>query len=250
MILYPCSPSFEVIKEAVRVFSSWTGEEVREQDCLYRVIHLPEEELARLRVTNFDRPALNEEASAIEIDFERRKIEDCKCGKGVVYAGVELTFLLGKGLLGRGVLWRQMPIFVTRDYIATFDKNDLRWHLRYAVFSLPVIISLPGVIEAPARPRQYYLLRAQGVPDEMMPDSLRERYLITSDPRVSRVLAGIFLQGFFYYQIGDPFCQDPSCALYNAHWQEELLRSQRDEPYILCPEHQHLLEREERWVRE
>lgn len=74
------------------------------------------------------------------MDFERRKIEDCRCGRGVVYAGVQLTILLRKELAARGVLWRAIPVFFTRDYIATFDRNDLRWHLRYGVFSLSVRI--------------------------------------------------------------------------------------------------------------
>ncbi len=242
MILYPCPTSHQVIREALRIFSSWTREEVREGTCLYQVINPSPAGLARLRVVSFDRPTLNEDPSSIEINFEREKIADCKCGRGVVYAGVQLASLLRKGLLARGVPWGEGPVFITSDYIATFDRDDLRWHLRYGVFSFPAIISLPGIIEAPARPREYYLLRSQGVPEEMMPDSLKERYLATSDSRLSRVLAGVLLQAFFWYKTGDPFCQDPFCSLYNAHWQEELLRSQRDEPYILCHLHQHILE--------
>ena len=102
-----------------------------------------------------------QEPFPVEIDFERRKIEECGCGKGVVYAGIQLATLLGNGLLARGVVWQDKPFFITRDYIATFGSDDRRWHLRYAVFSSPTIVSLPGIIEAPARPRKYYLLRAQ-----------------------------------------------------------------------------------------
>ncbi|OGP53031.1 MAG: hypothetical protein A2Y65_08995 [Deltaproteobacteria bacterium RBG_13_52_11] len=249
MILFPCFPSREVISEAVTIFTSWTGEEVQEGECLYRATPSAAEDLAVLRVINFDSPDLNEEPFPIEIAFERRKSETCQCGNGAVYAGVQLAMVLSKGLSARGVLWGGKPFFITRDYIATFDRDDLRWHLRYGVFSFPTIISLPGIIEAPARPREYYLLRSQGIPDEMMPDSLKDRYLTINDPRFPRVLAGILLQAFFYFQIGDPFCPDPLCSLYHAHWQEELLRSQRNEPYIVCLRHQQVLEKEERWLR-
>jgi hypothetical protein len=249
MILFPCPPSREVIKEAVTLFSSWTGEEIQERDCLYREIPCAAEDLAGLRVINFDSPDLNETPFPIEIAFERRKREGCQCGKGTVYAGIHLAMVLKRGLSARGVLWEEKPLCITPDYIATFDKDDLRWHLRYGVFSFPAIISLPGIIEAPARPREYYLLRTQGVPDEMMPDSLKDRYLTISDPRLPRVLAGILLQVYFYYQGGDPFCRDPLCSLYDAHWQEELLCSQRDEPYIVCSAHQQALEKEETWLR-
>lgn len=242
MIIFPCSPFLEVIREAGNIFAGWIGEEVQEEECLYRTIPSVTEDLAGLRVINFDSPDHNEEPFPIEIDFERSKIETCQCGKGAVYAGVQLAILLEKGLLERGVIWREKPIFITLDYIATFDKDDLRWHLRYGVFSFPSIISLPGIIEAPARPREYYVLLAQGVPAEMMPDRLKERYLTLNDPRLPRVLAGILLQAFFYYQSGDPFCPDPLCSLYRARWQEELLRSQDDEPYIVCPVHQQVME--------
>jgi hypothetical protein len=248
MILSPCDPSQELIKEAVSMFTSWTGEEIQEGECLYRALPDMVENLVCLRVINPDSLDLNENPLPPEIAFERRTREGCQCGNGPVYAGFHLAVLLGGGLADRGVLWVDRPIFITRDYIATFDKDDLRWHLRYGVFSFPTIISLPGIIEAPARPREYYLLRAQGVPDEMMPESLKDRYLTSSDQRLPRVLAGILLQAFFYYQGGDPFCSNPLCSLYNAHWQEEFLSSQRDEPYIVCPRHQRALEREKRWV--
>ena len=254
MIIFPClwpkghlRPSQEVIREAVRMFTSWTGEVIREEECLYRTTPSATEDLAGLRVINPDSPELNANPFPVEIAFERRTREECQCGKGVVYAGVHLAALLGQGLPERGVLWGDRPLFITRDYIATFDKDDRRWHLRYAVFSFPVIISLPGIIEAPARPRAYYLLRGQGISDEMMPVSVRDRYLTSNDARLPRVLAGILLQAFFYYQSGDPFCTDSLCSLYNAHWQEELLRSQGDEPYIVCPGHRQVLEKEERW---
>jgi hypothetical protein len=249
MILSPCVPSREAIKEAINIFTSWTGEEIREGECLYRALPDTVNDLVSLRVINPDSSDLNENPLPPEIAFERRTREGCQCGSGPVYAGFHLAALLGRGLADREVLWVDRPIFITRDYIATFDKDDLRWHLRYGVFSFPTIISLPGIIEAPARPREYYLLKAQGVPDEMMPESLKDRYLTSNDQRLPRVLAGILLQAFFYYQSGDPFCPDPFCSLYHAHWQEELLSSQRDEPYIVCPGHQQALEKEERWLR-
>jgi hypothetical protein len=256
MMIFPClgakgylRPSPEVIREALHMFTSWTGEVIREEECLYRATPSAVEDLAGLRVINPDSPDLNVNPFPQEVAFERRMREECQCGKGVVYAGVHLATLLGGVLSAKGVLWGAKPIFITRDYIATFDRDNLRWHLRYAVFSFPVLISLPGIIEAPARPREYYLLRGQGVPEAGMPESVRDRYLTADDSRLPRVLAGILLQAFFYYQSGDPFCADPLCSLYNAHWQEELLRSQQDEPYIVCPGHRQALEKEEQWLK-
>jgi hypothetical protein len=51
------------------------------------------------------------------------------------------------------------------------------------------------------------------------------------------VLKGYVLQAVFYQATGEAFCDDPDCRLFNAHWQEEVLRAQRDVPYDLCPRH-------------
>jgi len=64
---------------------------------------------------------------------------------------------------------------------------------------------------------------------------LWEKALIDlKDRRLPRVLAGILLQTWFFYETGYPFCSDPHCSLFNAHWQDDLLTAQKDTPYILC----------------
>ena len=41
---------------------------------------------------------------------------------------------------------------------------------------------------------------------------------------------------------GEPFCEDPACRLFNAHWQAEMLRAQLEGPDY-CERHQELLRR-------
>ncbi|MFC1938628.1 DUF6775 family putative metallopeptidase [Chloroflexota bacterium] len=43
--------------------------------------------------------------------------------------------------------------------------------------------------------------------------------------------------------VGDPFCEDKGCRLYNAHWQEELIFAQLGAGYEFCESHTRLLER-------
>jgi hypothetical protein len=53
-----------------------------------------------------------------------------------------------------------------------------------------------------------------------------EDHLESDDPRTATVLEGYAIQAIFYALTGDPFCDDPDCRLYNAHWQRDMLRAQ------------------------
>jgi len=46
----------------------------------------------------------------------------------------------------------------------------------------------------------------------------------------------------FYNLTGAPFCEDVNCRLFNAHWQEEMIKAQITGPYEFCPEHEKALE--------
>ena len=54
-----------------------------------------------------------------------------------------------------------MHIFLTNRLFATWDEHERRYHARVSLYGFPSIISTTGVVEAPARPRQYYLLKQQ-----------------------------------------------------------------------------------------
>jgi hypothetical protein len=48
----------------------------------------------------------------------------------------------------------------------------------------------------------------------------------TRRPEAYRGDEGYALQALFYYFLGEAFCENPDCRLYNAHYQSELIRSQ------------------------
>jgi hypothetical protein len=187
---------------------------------------------ARIKVFDPNCDEMNPKPFPAEIDFEMRKLTSCRCGSGTVYSGNHYALILRKHLPEIFFDIRAKPVLITPEYLATFEASEKRWHLRYGIFSVPTIISLNGIIEAPARPREYYLAKSMG----LQPDH-DDKFVTGDDPRLPRILAGIILQAWWYYHDGNPFCPDPNCSLYNAHWQEELINSQKDEPYILCPEH-------------
>jgi hypothetical protein len=74
-----------------------------------------------------------------------------------------------------------------------------------------------------------------------MRQAIGDRYVTHGDPRIPEILKGYTLQAVFYWILGEGFCDDPDCKLFNAHWQEEMLRAQLGGSYDLCPRHAGML---------
>jgi hypothetical protein len=109
----------------------------------------------------------------------------------------------------------------------TFSEEDWRYHGRAVVCGTPSIISTTGMVEAPAKPREFYLAQLGGMADNI--DRLKKqfagRFIDHGDYRMMTAAAAVYaLQAlFFFVTDGEPFCDDKNCKLYNAHWQEELI---------------------------
>jgi hypothetical protein len=124
-------------------------------------------------------------------------------------------------------------IIITDKLIATYEDADKRLHLRAAIFGFPSIISTSGIVEAPAKPRDYYLekqkyslLKAWEFKEEELKRKFKNRFIDYHDPRLSEVLKGYIAQAIFFIWTGNPFCKNKACRLFNAHWQEDLIRAQ------------------------
>jgi hypothetical protein len=125
-----------------------------------------------------------------------------------------------------------LHIDLSHRLMATWDERDKRHHLRTVLCSQPSIVSIPGLVEAPARPRKYAIMRMQfevlRMPDAIV--ELDERFagsfLTHNDERLTEVAKGYVMQAVFYRLTGEAFCREPSCRLYDAHWQEDMLAAQ------------------------
>lgn len=166
-----------------------------------------------------------------EIEYERRLIEEDARAGGVVYDGRKLSGVFAELIPRRDL--SSCSMVVTDRLISTFSRDDLRHHLRTAVFGFPSIISVPGIVEAPARPREYYILRqqleAEGAGESAIAElkrSLKERFIDFEDPRIPDVMRGLVLQCAMFHLTLRPFCSNKGCMLYNSHWQEELIASE------------------------
>nr|AIF18779.1 hypothetical protein [uncultured marine thaumarchaeote KM3_84_E02] len=210
--------------------------------------------LSSIRVRDVKNSFSIYEYTVDEIEFEKKlsqdsslmdsttKVEDAvDISEVYMYDGFELQKILRYLNEDKEVL----HIIITNRLTCTFDENDNRYHARAAICANPAIISTTGIIEAPAKPREYYFevmaLKSQGLGIESAKEQYKNRFLEYNDKRLTKVLEGYILQIIFYNITGESFCEDIQCRLNNAHWQKDLLFSQI-EISKLCKKHSEILE--------
>lgn len=205
--------------------------------------------LASIKIQDVSRKLASEQEPLYgEIQYEKRRILGKTKAFGVLYDGFHL----------QKVFWELIPkgersiefvhVFFTNRLFATWDESNKRYHVRTSVYGIPSVISTTGLVEAPAKPRQYYLLKQQyetlGMALTELKDKFKERFIDYEDKRLTEVMKGYAMQAVFYSLTADPFCQDKGCRLYNAHWQEELIFAQLGSGYEFCQRHTKLLKKE------
>lgn len=186
-----------------------------------------------------------------EVEYERRRLQNRQSAVfGILYDGHEMAGIYG-GLLGRGELMLDsVHVIFTNQLIGTWEEADKRYHARTIVCGSPAIVSLAGLVEAPARERGYYLARRSsemlGLAEEEKMELAREfagDSLSHDDPRITGVAKGYAMQAVAYRLTGWPFCEDEDCRLFNAHWQREMLRAQLAGDYEYCNFHREAFSR-------
>ena len=203
-------------------------------------------DIASCRVLNSRKPFEDHVPSIEEIEFEKESFSDSSKIKNIImYDGFELQKIISNLIPDYEKTLEHFHIIFTNRLTCTYDFNDYRYHGRAVICSNPSIISTTGIIEAPAKPREYYMELISNMAQGLNVDSLKKkyqgRYLEYHDKRMSTVVEGYVMQALFYYLTGDAFCEDKDCRLFNPHWQKDLLRSQI-EIGKLCEKHQKILE--------
>ena len=209
--------------------------------------------ISNIRIKDITNPFLEHVSSSEEIDFEKRlcedtslmdsttKVEDAQeISQVFMYDGFELQKILRYLNEDNETL----HVILTNRLTCTFDEDDKRYHARAVICANPSIISTTGIIEAPAKPKEYYFevmkLKSQGVDIKSAKEKYKGKFLEYNDKRLTRILEGYLLQVIFYNITGESFCEDIECRLNNAHWQKDLLFSQL-EITKLCKKHNEIL---------
>jgi len=181
-----------------------------------------------------------------EVQYEQRRILGKTKAFGVLYDGVHLQRNFSELIaMGERTLDR-VHIFFTNRLFATWEEGDRRYHARTSVYGFPSVISTTGLVEAPAKPREYYLLKQQyemlGKDLLEVKESFKGSFIDYEDERLTEVMKGYVMQAIFYALSGNPFCEDKGCRLYNAHWQGELIFAQLESDYEFCEHHSRILD--------
>ncbi len=199
-------------------------------------------ELASRRVFNLYVPFERHAPTVEEIEFEEQET----VSSIVLYDGFELQNIFRDSIPYSELSQDKFHLIFTTKLSCTYDYDDYKYHGRAVICSNPSIISTTGIIEAPARPREYYLQMhekiSKGLKLDMLKNEFKGRFLEYDDEKLNLVARGYALQAIFYYLTGMPFCQSKECVLFNAHWQEDLLHAQV-EMGKLCNKHQEILDR-------
>jgi len=161
----------------------------------------------------------------------------------VMYDGFEIQKIIRESL--QDFENKTLHIILTNRFTCTYDESDARYHGRAVICANPAIISITGIIEAPAKSSEFYIEamanRAQGLDITSVKEKHEGEFLEYHDKRLSKVIEGYLLQVIFYVLVEESFCDYMDCRLNNAHWQRDLLYSQI-EIRKLCDKHQKILD--------
>ena len=212
--------------------------------------------LSKIRIFNIYKKYTQCEPEQKSIIFEEKlcndssimeqvtKIEDVKDISDIImYDGFELQKFLREKI--NYVTNDTLHIIFTNRLTCTFDDSDSRYHGRAVICANPAILSTTGIIEAPAKSKEFYIQamanKSQGLGIDTVKEQHKGEFLEYHDKRLSKVIEGYILQIIFYNITGESFCNYLDCRLNNAHWQRDLLYSQI-EVSKLCKKHQMILD--------
>lgn len=198
--------------------------------------------LAQTRVYNIQEPRCSRKPLQGEIEFERKwLLKQARKPSGLLYDGFELQRIYFDLLPIQERNLQYLHIVLTNQLFATWDTANGRYHARVSVYGFPCVLSSAGLVEAPARPRDFYLQRQMGVNPLELKKEYAGRFLDHDGSQLTEAMKGYVMQTFFYHALGNPFCRDKQCRLFNAHWQEELIKAQLTSDYEFCQYHRRIL---------
>ncbi len=245
IILYnePAVPEIQLekLKKFLReVFSI----EIKIRENIFQCINKDmSEKIASCRVFDLKKPFEKHDPSEEDIQIERENKDMSEREEMTLYDGFEFHNAVKELIPINENNIDTLHIIFTNKLTCTFDENDYRYHARAIIGSNPTIISTTGMIEAPAKPKQYYLDLMTNFSENII-EEIKKKYkgefLEYHDLRISEIAEGYLLQAIIYYETGEAFCEHKDCRLFNAHWQSELFFSQLENRKF-CEKHQKII---------
>jgi hypothetical protein len=200
------------------------------------------EKLARARVRDIRKKNAEIFPLPAEIEHEKRLMKKESRAFGILYDGIKLSNIYMELIAAEEKKWSYCHIVFTNRLFGTWDESDKRYHARVSIYSFPSLISTTGIVEAPAKPRDFYLKLQMGFDINFLKKEYKGRFIDYDDERMTEVMKGYVMQAIFFHTTGEAFCNDENCRLFNAHWQEEVIKAQIESEYEFCPKHRKMLE--------
>ena len=169
------------------------------------------ENIASSRIFNLKKTFQKHIPSIEEISIELENKDMSNKEEMILYDGIELSNIITELIPNEEKNQDILNIIFTNKLTCTFDENDFRYHARALVGSNPIIISTTGTIEAPAKPKQYYLDLMTNFSKEEIGEIKKKykgQFLEYGDSRMPDIIEGYVLQAIFYYETGDAFCDN------------------------------------------
>ncbi|UCF12561.1 MAG: hypothetical protein JSW06_11105 [Thermoplasmatales archaeon] len=204
--------------------------------------------LAQCKVRDLSSPEFEMDLLPGEIRYEKKLIEhpDVKLS-GILYDGGRLDVAFQSLISQEELDFNNIHIIFTNRLFGTFDEKDSRYHARVIICGYPSIISTTGIVEAPAKSKEFYYLKQKylmlgmEIPHEIINEKFQGNFIEYDDPRLTEIMKGYVMQSVFYHLIYEPFCKEKNCRLYNAHWQKEVINAQLRDPEF-CKKHEKILQ--------
>ena len=200
------------------------------------------EKIASTRIFDLKKQFKKHIPSQEEIQIEKENQDTSEQTIMTLHDGFELQNIIAENI---PIIDNTLHIIFTNKLTATFDNDDFRYHARALINSNPTIISTTGIIEAPAKPKQYYLDLMTNFSEgkiEEIKEKYKGEFLEYHDSRLNEIVEGYVMQAIMYYTTGDAFCENKECRLFNAHWQKDLFHSQLENKKM-CQKHSEILDK-------
>lgn len=89
------------------------------------------------------------------------------------------------------------------NLVCTYDEIDKRYHARPIICGSPSIISIPSIIEGPAKPKGYYfkqmLKDLLSISSKEIENEFASTFISYDDPRLTQVATGYVIQAIFFF---------------------------------------------------
>lgn len=222
--LYSDSLSQSLVMEDVRDFLSNLGLSVEFRGDFLSYLSLRTEETAELesllpmaRVFDIEKPVDFSENPQPSDVFEKK-----------LYDGFWMQRIFSRFFLRKhpGELAKNgFHAVITGRLLGTYGSR--RYHARVTISGFPSFISTSGLVEGPAKPREYYFLKAEfsrlGKDLAELDEMFRGKFIDYEDERITKLTGAYVLQPLLHNFSGKEFCENNRCALFNSHWQKEVL---------------------------